>query len=106
MVQDLIEDALIAAIIDRGENAERSVIEFIGGHIPRKRSQSPVQEVGVHTRLRLFFPPPPPNSGSWQRGQTPGGRATGASWWDGRAKHLRVPIEPPDQTSGGGIHCP
>src|SRR5260370_34310491 len=100
MVQDLIEDALIAAIIDRGENAERSVIEFIGGHIPRKRSQGPVQEVGVHTRLRLFFPPPPPNSGSWQRGQTPGGRATGASWEDGRANPPRLPLAPPDHSLG------
>jgi hypothetical protein len=33
-VQDVIEDPLVAAIIDDGENAEGAVIELIGGHIP------------------------------------------------------------------------
>jgi hypothetical protein len=38
VVEDLIEDALVAAIIDGGENTERTVIEFIGGDITRKVS--------------------------------------------------------------------
>jgi len=33
VIQDVIEDPLVAAIIDRRENTERSVIELIGGHI-------------------------------------------------------------------------
>ena len=38
VVQDLIEDALVAAIIDGGENTEGTIIEFIGGSITRKIS--------------------------------------------------------------------
>ena len=56
VIQDVIEEALVAAIIDGGENAEGAIIELIGGHIPRKIRQGPVQEVGVHARLRLFSP--------------------------------------------------
>ena len=33
VIQDVIEDALVAAIIDRREHTERSVIALIGGHI-------------------------------------------------------------------------
>jgi len=33
VIQHLIEEALVAAIIDRGENAEGAVVELIGGHI-------------------------------------------------------------------------
>src|SRR2546427_1558717 len=50
-------------------NLAKSLIEFIGGHIPRKISQGPVQEVRGHARLRLFSPPPRPSFGSWQRAQ-------------------------------------
>src|SRR5215468_12224321 len=64
VIQDVIEEALVAAIIDGREYAEGAVIELIGGHIPRKISQGPVQKVGAHARLRLFFPPPRPSSGS------------------------------------------
>jgi len=38
VIQDVIEEALVAAIIDGGENAEGAVIELIGGHIPGKIS--------------------------------------------------------------------
>ena len=38
VVSDLIEDALVAAIIDGGENTEGTIIEFIGGNITRKIS--------------------------------------------------------------------
>lgn len=34
VVSDVIEDPLVAAIIDRGENTEGAIIEFIGSHIP------------------------------------------------------------------------
>src|SRR5262245_22597155 len=45
VIQDVIEDTLVAAIIDGGKNAEGTIIQFIGGHIPRKIGQRPVQEV-------------------------------------------------------------
>src|SRR5215510_11440681 len=99
--QDVIEDTLVAAIIDCGKNAEGTIIEFIGGHIPRKISQRPVQEVGVHARLHLFSPQPRPSSGSWQKGQRRGGRARGANSWAGRAGRLRPPAVPPDPSRGG-----
>jgi hypothetical protein len=38
VVSDVIEEALVTAIIDRGEQTEGTVIEFIGGDIPRKIS--------------------------------------------------------------------
>ena len=36
VVSDIIEEAFVTAIIDRGEHTEGTVIEFIGGDIPRK----------------------------------------------------------------------
>jgi hypothetical protein len=36
VIQDVIEDPLVAAIIDCRKNAEGTIIQFIGGHIPRK----------------------------------------------------------------------
>src|SRR2546428_8489634 len=106
VIQHLIEDALVAAIIDRGEHAEGSVIELIGSHIPRKIRQGPIKEVRVHARLRLFFPPPRPSFGSWQRAQTPGGRATDASLPGGRASRPRRRAVPPDRSHGGYSDCP
>jgi hypothetical protein len=106
VIQHLRAEALVAALIDRGEHAEGAVRACIGGHIPRKRRQGPVQDVGGHTRLRLFFPQPPPNAGSWHRGQTPGGPATGASWRDGRARHRRRPVAPPDRSHDGCTDSP
>ena len=88
VIQHIIEDALIAAIIDRGEHTEGAIIQFIGGHIAQKIRQGPVKEVRVHTRLRLFFPLLRPSFGSWQRAQRHGGLATGASWPAGRARRL------------------
>ena len=45
VIQNVIEDALGAAIIDSGEHTERSVLELIGGHIPRKINKGPVKDV-------------------------------------------------------------
>jgi hypothetical protein len=36
VIQNLIEEPLVTAIIDHRENAERTIIHFIGGHIARK----------------------------------------------------------------------
>src|SRR4029453_278386 len=100
-IQDIIEDPLVAAIIDGGKNAEGAIIQFIGGHIPRKNSPRPGPEGGVHAPLRLFSPRPRPSSGSWQKGQRRGGRARGANSWAGRAGRLRPPAGPPDPSRGG-----
>src|SRR5215831_7373360 len=100
VIQDVVEDALVAAIIDCRENTEGTIIHFIGGDIARKIRQGPVKEVWVQARLRLFSPPPRPSSGSWQRGQRRGGRARGASSPGGRAGRLRPPAVPPDPSRG------
>ena len=56
MIQDLIEDPFVAAIIHCRQNAVGAIIHFIGGDIARKIRQGPVKEVRVQARLRLFFP--------------------------------------------------
>jgi hypothetical protein len=57
VIQDVIEESLVAAIIDGGKNAEGTIIQFIGGHIARKICQRPVQEVGGSMRACAFFSP-------------------------------------------------
>src|SRR6266446_9717771 len=106
MIQHVIEEALVATIIHGGENAEGAVIELIGGHIPRKIRQGPVKEARVHTRLRLFFPQPPPSSESWQRGRRRGDLATGANSPGGRANRPRPLAAPPDRSRDGCSDCP
>src|SRR5439155_16920455 len=100
-IQYGLEEALVAAIIEDGEQAKGPVIELIVGALARKIRQPSAQEVRVHTHLRLFFPQPRPSSGSWQMGQRRGGRARGANLWAGRAGRLRPPAVPPDQSRGG-----
>src|SRR5262245_65911068 len=105
VIQDVIEDPLVTAVIDRRENTERSVIELIGSHIARKIGQRPVKEVRVQARLRLFSPQPRPSSGWWQRGQRRGGRARGANSPGGRAHRPRPRAGPADQSPGGYTDC-
>jgi hypothetical protein len=45
VIQDVIEAPLVAAMIDRGEKTDRSVLELSGGHIACKGCQGPVKEV-------------------------------------------------------------
>src|SRR5499433_1777370 len=106
VIENVVEEALVAAISDGGEHTEGAVIELIGGHIARKISQGPVQEVRVHARLRLFFPQPRPSSGWWQRAQRRGGRATSANSPGGRARRPRPRAAPPDRSRGGCTDCP
>jgi len=47
VIQDVREEALVAALIDCGEHTEGAIIEFIRGHLPRTIRQGPVKEVGV-----------------------------------------------------------
>src|SRR6267378_433159 len=106
VIQDGIEEPLVAAIIDGGKHAEGTIIPFIGGHRARKIRQRPVQEVGVHARLRLFSPQPRPSSGWSQRAQRYGGRATSASSLGGRANRPRPRAAPPDRSRGGCTDYP
>src|SRR5215831_831534 len=106
VIQDVREEPLVAALINGGQKAEGTIIQFIGGHIARKIRQGPVQEVRVHARLRLFFPQPRPSSGWWQRAQRRGGRATSANSPGGRARRPRPRAAPPDRSRGGCTDCP
>ncbi len=60
VIQDGSEEALVAAMLNRGKQTAGSIRPCIGGHIARKIRQRPGQEVRVHARLRLFFPQPRP----------------------------------------------
>jgi hypothetical protein len=91
---------------DRRKHAEGPILHVSGGHIARKIRQRPVKEVSIQARLRLFSPQPPPQAGWWQRGQTPDGHATAASWRDGRASSLRRRVAPPDRSRGGWTDFP
>jgi hypothetical protein len=102
VIQDIVEEALGAALIDGGEHAEGAVLELLGGHRPGKISQGPVQAVGIQARLRLFFPQPRPSAGSWQKGQRRGDLARGASARAGRAGRPRPQAGPPEHSRGGG----
>src|SRR5262249_16873487 len=101
VIQDVIEEPFVATIIDGGENAEGTIIEFIGGHGARKIGQRPSPGSRGPCVPAPFFPQPRPSSESWRRGQTRGGRATGANSLGGRAGRLRPPAGPPDPSRGG-----
>src|SRR5262249_20455576 len=101
VVEDVREDALVAAIIDGGEHTKGAIREFISSHIARKTRQGPVQEARVLARLRLFFPPPRPSSESWQKGQRRGGLARGANSLGGRASRPRPRAARPSLSRGG-----
>src|SRR5215813_3493573 len=106
VIQDVIEDPLIAAIIDGEQNTEWTIIEFIGNHIARKICQRPVKEISVHARLRLFSPQPRPSSEWSQKAQRRDGRATSANSLCGRANRPRPQVAPPERSRGGCTNCP
>jgi hypothetical protein len=56
VLQHVIEEALVAAIIDRGEYAEGAVIELIGGHIPRKSAKAQSRKSGSMRACAFFSP--------------------------------------------------
>src|SRR4030095_9920278 len=91
----------VAAIIDCRKHAEGTLIQFSGGHLPRKIRQGPVKAVRVHARLGLFFPPPRPSSGASQTAHKRGGRAPGANAPAGRARHPPRRAAPPERCRGG-----
>src|SRR6266567_1362861 len=95
VIEDLIQNPFVLSIADGRQDARGALIEFIDSHRARKGLKRPVQKRTAHLTLRLFSPQPRPSFGSWQRAQTRGDRATGASWWAGRASRLRPPGAPP-----------
>ena len=78
-VEDLVGEPLEGAVVDDRQDAERSVIELVGGDVTREVRECPIEVVGVDPSRRLFPPRPRPSSGSWHRGQTRGARARGSS---------------------------
>src|SRR5262245_46754933 len=106
VIQDVIEDPLVAAIINGGKNAEGTIIEFIGSHIARKIYQRPAKEIGVHASLRLFSPQPRPSSEWSQKAQRRGGRAISANSRGGRANRPRPRAALPDRSRGACSDCP
>jgi hypothetical protein len=88
-VEDPVGEPLEGAVVDDREDAERAVIQLIGGDVAREVRQRPVEVVGRDPPLRLFPPRPRPSSGSWRRGRTRGDRARGSNWRCDRASRPR-----------------
>src|SRR6266705_3743860 len=101
VIEDGIENALILPIVDDREHTVGPLIELISRHVARKRRKCPVQKRAVHLPVRLFFPRPRSNFGWWQKTQTRGDRATGASWRGDTARHLQPPGAPPAGSPDG-----
>lgn len=80
VIENLVDDPLEGAVIDDREDAEGSVIQFIGSDVAREVRQGPVEVIGVDPSRRLFPPRPRPSSGSWRRGRTHGALARGSNW--------------------------
>src|SRR5712691_3421581 len=97
----LIQHAFVLPIIHSRQDTVRPFIEFVDGGIARKCLQCPLEKRAAHVPLRLFFPPSPPNSVWWHKGQTHGDRARGANWRVGRAGHLQTPPARPHRSPGG-----
>ena len=56
VVEDLVDEPLEGAVVDDREDAERAVIQLVGGDIAREVGQGPVEIVGVDPSRRLFPP--------------------------------------------------
>jgi len=63
VVQDLVEQATLPTSIDGRQHTEGAVVQLIRGQVAGEVSQGPIQVVGLHPRLGLFSPSPPPSSG-------------------------------------------
>src|SRR5512135_2259685 len=71
----LVGESLEGAVVDERQDAERAVIQLVGGDEAREVGECPVEVLGFGPPRRLFPPPRPrPNSGSWRRGRTPSAR--------------------------------
>ena len=62
VVEDLVGEPLEGAVVDDREDAERAVIQLVGGDVAREVRQRPVEVVGVDSSRRLF---PPSSTQFW-----------------------------------------
>ena len=54
--EDLVGDPLEGAVIDDRQDAERAVVQLVGGDVAREVRQRPVEVLGVDPSRRLFPP--------------------------------------------------
>jgi hypothetical protein len=66
--QDVVGEPLVGAVVDEREDAERAVIQLVGGDEAREVAECPIEVLGPGLLRRLFPPRPRPSSGSWRRG--------------------------------------
>jgi hypothetical protein len=95
VIEDAVGEPLEGPVIDDRQDAERPVVEFVGGDIAGEVSQRPLEIVRGDASRRLFPPRPRPSSGSWRRGRRRDDRARGANWRLGRAIRPRRRGGPP-----------
>jgi len=85
VINDVKCESFEVVIVYDGENAKRTVVEFIGRDIAGEIGENAVEAGGIYVRFRFFFPLPRPSSGWLRKAQTRGGRATGAKTRSGTA---------------------
>jgi len=101
MIEDLVDQPLKVAVIHDGQDAVRSVVEFVRGDVAVEVRQGGVEVVSRDAFFGSFFPPLPPSSEWWQTGQRRGGRAISATTPNGRAGRPRPPAERPGRRPDG-----
>ena len=105
VVEDLVDQASEAVVVDDRQDAVRPVVEFVGGNVAGEVGQGGVEIVSGDALFGPFFPPLPPSSESWRRGRTRGGLATGARTQTGTAGRPRPPGAPPGPRRDGYSDC-
>jgi hypothetical protein len=56
VIEHLVDEPLKGAVVDDGQDSERTVIQFVGGDVAGEVSQGPIEVVAVHLIGRLFPP--------------------------------------------------
>ena len=69
MIENLLKQSLERAVVDNGQDAKRTVVQFVGREVSRKVSQAPVEIGRPHLPGRFFSPRPPPSSEWISRGR-------------------------------------
>ena len=62
VVEDLVGEPLEGAVVDDRQDAERPVIQLVGGDVAREVRECPVEMLGVDPSRRLF---PPASTQFW-----------------------------------------
>ncbi len=84
-LKDFIQQAALVGAIHGRQHTEGTIVHLIENQVAGEAGQSPIQVVGLGSRVGIFSPPPRPSFGSWGRGRKPGGPARGARTQPGRA---------------------